>query len=346
MKQNQTNKAVNSITKSLRLTFLLPFFFLVTFFGCNKTYLPFEKSNEDQKSSQTVINAEGQFEMTIKSNHVTDFLRDGTRMMQIGKYMYSFGGWANPPEESYHDIYRSKDLITWEKRPDAPWHGRHVFGVAKLAEAVYVIGGDNLHSQFDVWKTFDGENWTQLADNILGNRIYYGCSAHNGYLYIVGGSGYSDVWRSTDGSNWAKIADNISFLNGENFSGSLVSFKGKLWMVCGGGSGGGTGTARKSVWSSADGITWMQEPDFAGTPRYYTDVCVWDNKLWVVGGYSDEESNIKSIWYMDKKGKWTELQTPADYLGRHATGVASFYNQLVITCGSYNNDCWAIEKVN
>ena len=116
-------------------------------------------------------------------------------------------------------------------------------------------------------------------------------------------------------------------------------------MVCGGGSGGGTGIARKEVWSSTDGRVWKQETNFGGTERYYTDVCVWDNKLWVVGGYSSEESNIKSIWYMKPNGTWHEYQTPADYIGRHATAVAVYNNSLVITCGNYNNDCWVIEKM-
>lgn len=286
-----------------------------------------------------------EYRMTQRSNAVTDFNRDGSRMMQIGQYAYSFGGWS-VPEESYNDVYRSgDDLKVWERLPNAPWHGRHVFGIAKLASFTYIVGGDNLHDTFDVWRTADGERWTSLSTNILGNRIYYGCTAHNGYIYVVGGSGYSDVWRSRDGITWNQVSDNIEFLKGENFAGSLASFNGKLWMVCGGGSGGGTGTARKSVWSSADGVKWKQEKDFEGTARYYTDVCVWDNKLWVVGGYSDAESNIRSIWFMKTDGSWNVYQTPANYIGRHATGVTVYNNQLVITCGNYNNDCWVIQKV-
>jgi hypothetical protein len=287
-----------------------------------------------------------QFEMTKRSDHVTDFLRDGTRSMQIGNYLYSFGGW-HMPDESFNDVYRSTDDLTqWEKRADAPWHGRHVYGIAQMNGYTYVMGGDNLQMDFDVWRTQDGETWTQLADHILSDRIYYGCCAHNGYLYVVGGSGFSDVWRSADGIQWTKVADNISFLNGENFAGSLISYNGRMYMVCGGGTGGGTGIARKTVWSSVDGVDWQQEADFGGTGRYYTDLAVWDNKLWVVGGYNVVESNVRSIWYMKRDGSWSELELPSDYIGRHATGVAVYNNKLAITCGSYNNDCWVIEKVN
>lgn len=282
------------------------------------------------------------FTMEFRSNAVTDFDRDGTRAMQIGNYLYSFGGW-HMPDESFSDVYRSGgDLSVWEKRPDAPWHGRHVYGIGKLNNYIYILGGDNLNGHFDVWRTSDGEQWTELASDILGNRILFGCCVHNDYLYVVGGAGFSDVWRSKDGIGWEKVADNIPFL-GENFAGSLTSFNGKLWMVCGGGSGLGPGEPRKTVWSSADGKAWKQEADFPGTPRYYNDVCVWDNKLWVIGGYGNY-GNERSIWYMKRDGSWTEFMPPVNYEGRHATGVAVYNDQLVITCGNYQNNCWVIKR--
>ncbi len=47
---------------------------------------------------------------------------------------------------------------------------------------------------------------------------------------------------------------------------------------------------------------------------------------------------------MKSDGSWTEFKTPDDFLGRHATAVAAYNNKIVITCGSYHNDCWVIEK--
>lgn len=286
-----------------------------------------------------------EYVMTQRSTAVTDFTRDGSRMMQIGRHVYSFGGWA-VPEESYNDVYRSSgNLTSWEKLPDAPWHGRHVYGIANMNGFTYIVGGDNLHNVFDVWRTSDGKKWRLLSTNILENRIYYGCTVHKGYIYIVGGSGYNDVWRSRDGITWEQVTDSVPFLKGECFAGSLASFNGRLWMICGGTNGYGQGEIRKEVWSSADGKEWKQEKDFGGSKRYYTDVCVWDNKLWVIGGYNFQEGNIRSIWYMKPDGNWKEYIAPNDYIGRHATAVALYNNSLVITCGNYNNDCWVIEKL-
>lgn len=287
-----------------------------------------------------------QYRMTLRSEQVTDGNRDGTRCMQIGNYFYSFGGWKDPPFDSYNDVYRSTgNLAEWERQPEAPWHGRHVFGIARIEDSTYVVGGDPFHTDFDVWRTTDGQNWTKLSSNLLGNRVLYGCTAHNGYIYVVGGKGYSDVWRSANGADWELVTDNLPFLNNENFAGSLISFRGRLWMVCGGGDGWGGGTPRKEVWSSADGRQWRRENDFAGSARYYTDLCVWDNKLWVVGGYNYTEGNVQSIWYMKPDGTWHQFDVPQNYVGRHATGVGVYNNQLAITCGNYQNNCWVIEKV-
>ena len=287
-----------------------------------------------------------EYRMTLRSTSVTDFDRDGNRSMQIGKYLYSFGGWR-VPEESFNDIYRSTgDLSVWEKLPNAPWHGRHIYGIGKIGDSTYIIGGDNLQPVFDVWRTTDGEEWTLLTQNVLGNRIFYGCTVHNGYIYVVGGAGYHDAWRSRNGIDWEQVTDNIPFLKGDNYAGSLASFNGRLWMVCGGGNGYSQGVASREVWSSIDGKEWKREKDFPGIGRQYTDVCVWDNKIWVIGGYNIWEGNVRPIWYIKPDGTWKEFAIPDNYVGRHATGVAVYNNQLAITCGNYQNNCWVIEKVN
>jgi N-acetylneuraminic acid mutarotase len=250
------------------------------------------------------------YTMSQRNTHVTDFIRDGSRMMQVNDYVYSFGGWTAVPEESYNDVYRSKDDLTqWEKRPDAPWHGRHVFGCVKMNNKIYVMGGDNLHGIFDVWSTDDGENWTMLSTNLFGNIMYYGAVAHNNALYVMGGVHTDKVWRSYDGITWTEIASGLDFLH-RNIAGSVISFNGRIWLVSGGGDGFSGGTADKLVYSSEDGIAWRREPDFPGIGVQYTDVTTWDNKLWVIGGYSIVYSNMRDIWYMDRKGKWTQYEAP------------------------------------
>lgn len=294
------------------------------------------------------------YEMTRRSTAVTDFVRDGSKLMQMGSYMYSFGGWTASPEESYNDVYRSHgDLSTWEKLPNAPWHGRHTFGIDKIGSTLYILGGDYIHNVFDVWKSTDGENFSEVANNLqttIGSRLLYGACSHNNKLFVLGGQsnlglgfGLNDVWSSLNGSTWTRLSSNETFL-GKNISGSVVSFNGKIWVIGGGYYDHPDPATRwtNDVFSSPDGINWVQQPEAPWAGRQYTDVCVWDNKLWMVGG--NNGPNLADIWYMKKDGTWVQFEVPEAYIGRHATAVGVYNNKLVITCGNYNNDCWVIEK--
>ena len=301
------------------------------------------------------------YRMTQRSTHVTDFVRDGSMNMQIGNFFYSFGGWTdNGGQVSYNDVYRSSgDLSTWEKMPDAPWHPRHVFGCVKKDGKVWVLGGDNLDTNWDLWNSEDGLSWTKINPSNpeqIGQRLFAGYCTHKignkEWLYIVGGYGFKDILRSLDGITWETVTTNVPALaspelpEGEGFSNAVASFNGNLYLICGGG-GMAWGPPRKTVFKSTDnGITWQQMPDFPGAPRRYTNVTVFDGKIWVVGGYNDNSvGNLPDVWYMTKNGTWYQFPTPPEYVGRHATGVEVYNNNLVITCGNYNNDCWVIEKI-
>lgn len=290
--------------------------------------------------------------MHMASDRVTDFERDGTKMMQIGEYLYSFGGWT--PGQSYSDVYRSSgDLSEWEKLADAPWFGRHVFGIGEINDKFFVYGGDIYsYPVLDCWSTLDGENWTEETSHIpFAWRMQFGSAWDSSAIYIIGGQkNYSipidittptDILRSTNGSDWERVGDGIPYF-ARVLSGAVVFYNGRLWVISGGVFGALVGS--REVYSSIDsGATWTRENDVPFSGRYYHDCIVWDNKLWVVGGYNTS-GNLKDIWYMDDQGNWNEFIPPQGYIGRHATGVAVYNDKLVIACGNMHNDCWIIEK--
>ena len=156
-------------------------------------------------------------------------------------------------------------------------------------------------------------------------------------------AGLTDVWSSGNGAVWIKIADNKDFL-GKNISGSVVSFNGKIWIIGGGYYGHPDSSVRWSnhVYSSPDGITWIREDDAPWVARQFADVCVWDNKLWMVGGHNGQ--NLADIWYMNKNGTWVQYTPSNLFTARHATAVAAYNDNLVISCGDLNNECWVIRK--
>jgi leucine-zipper-like transcriptional regulator 1 len=152
-----------------------------------------------------------------------------------------------------------------------------------------------------------------------------------------------DVWSSQNGLVWKKIADSLDFL-GKNITGNVTSFNGRIWVV-GGGYYRHPDTAIRwtnKIYSSADGANWRQEPDGPWKGRQYADVCVWDNRLWMIGGHRG--GNLAEIWYMNKNGEWIEYTPPNLFTARHASAVGLYNNKLVIACGDYNNECWVIEK--
>ena len=288
------------------------------------------------------------------SRWVTDFNRDGNKIIQMGDYLYCYGGWTSDPLQSYNDVYRSSgDLTIWERLPDAPWQPRHTYGIGKKDSTLFIFGGDVFSTVFDVWKTDDGANFTPVSqdlESVLGPRMLYGACVHNSKLYVLGGqsglgadSALTDVWMSTNGGLWRRIANDLPFL-GKNISGSVASYKGRIWVIGGGYYRSYDPDARytNSIYSSEDGRAWQREPDAPWKPRQYGDVCVWNNRLWMVAGYNEE--NLSDIWYMTEDGEWHQFDTPPEFEARHASGVAVYNDKLVVVCGNYHNDCWVIEK--
>lgn len=292
--------------------------------------------------------------MSRRSQWISDFNRDGSKLMQMGDYLYMYGGWTAEPLLSYSNVYRSSgDLSVWEKLPDAPWPGRHTFGIGKKDSAVFVFGGDHLQSTFDVWKSTDGVNFNLVNGDLsgsVGNRLLYGACVHNNKLFVLGGqltpelnTGIDDVWSSQDGVAWQRVSSGHDFL-AKNISGVVASFMGKIWVTGGGYYKHPDISVRWSndIYSSVDGNTWDKEPTPPWEGRAYADLCVWDDRLWMIGG--DRFGNLADIWYMKKGGSWVQYEAPGNYLARHATAVAVYNDKLVLACGNFHNDCWVIEK--
>ncbi len=298
----------------------------------------------------------GATEYSILRNATTvaAFRRDGTKTVQMGAYLYSYGGWIPEPNETFNDIYRGGgDLSRWDKVGNAPWFPRHTFGLGKIDSTVYVFGGDVLNDSFDVWKSGDGESFEivpQVEGQNPGRRVLYGSTVHHKELMVLGGQrtlelneGLDDVWSSPDGSSWKKLSSGNTFL-GKNITGSVASFNGEIWVVGGGYYKDPNSNVQWSneVYSSPDGIHWQRHPDAPWAGRQYADVCVWNNCLWMVGGAIGE--NLREIWLMRRDGSWEYVDPPAEFEPRHATALAVYNDQLVLTNGNLQNDCWVIKR--
>lgn len=306
------------------------------------------------------------YKMTKITDSVTDGNRDGSRTIQIGDFLYSFGGWkADPVSTSLNDVYRSSgDLSVWEKMPDAPWFGRHTFGLEKLSDKFYLFGGDAVDSAiFDMWITYDGISWyrVDVPIELAQNRVLYASCSDGAYIYIIGGYNSindfrtvtHDVWRY-DGNSFEKMGNGIAVFE-RNLSGAACCYNGKIYVISGGYyHKGGT----KEMYSSDDfGANWRREADIPFDGRQYHSTIVWDNKLWVIAGTDNtanaSNGNRNDIWYLETVGGrwnpqrniWTKFETPPEFKPRHAAAVAVYNDSVIISNGNYWNNAFKIEKI-
>ena len=120
----------------------------------------------------------------------------------------------------------------------------------------------------------------------------------------------------------------------------MVVFRNKLWIIGGAPSSGRpdqtpTG-ALNDVWSSPDGVSWMQDVKNAPwSPREAANAVVFDDKIWVFGGrgYSD-------IWSTSDGKNWKLVNSSPDFGLGEGSGFAVFDGKLWIYGGIGRNDVW------
>ena len=120
----------------------------------------------------------------------------------------------------------------------------------------------------------------------------------------------------------------------------------KLWVI-----GGYDGENKNDVWSSIDGVSWIQITSNAEfSKRQQHQVAVFDNKLWVVGGREGLSGDIKNdIWSSINGITWNRVTDNAGILARTGHEVMTFDNKLwIIRAGggvwsSSNGITWKVE---
>jgi hypothetical protein len=295
--------------------------------------------------------------------------RDGAGLVYFKGFLFLMGGWNNTApfhgNTTTNEVWTSVDGVTWslllddvvnppQTGGDARWRRRHTCGWLTHIEAgneyLYVIGGDPFDNVYyspypgDVWRSRNGVHWERVADGCpwIG-RVFHMSASFQGRLYVLGGqtdwtdktTALQEVWESTDaGLTWHKLTNASWSKRGLVFN--PVVFAGKLWVI-----GGGTYDANpvlrdfyNDVWSW-DGTTWTQVLADGVAPwakRQYHTVKVFDDKLWVINGYT-ATGNVKDVWSSPDGVTWTE-QTIAPWDAGHADGFAVVPDGIVHATGN------------
>jgi hypothetical protein len=197
-----------------------------------------------------------------------------------------------------------------------------------------------------------------LASDVpWGPRALHYTVAFDGKIWVMGGQTmpafapsdevfYRDVWNSSDGIEWQRLEPVEPYWSARGMIGGTAVLGGRIWIL-----GGGTYDTphtpdrrfHNDVWSSSDGVHWechVQHAPWAA--RQYHDVAVYDERLWVLEGYSG--TNRSDVWHSADGVHWHEVPaTPWE--PRHAASVFVFDDALWIVAGNnMESDVWKLVR--
>lgn len=222
---------------------------------------------------------------------------------------------------------------------------------------LWLVGGHSKDGdKNDVWWSSDGVKWTLATANAdFSPRIGHQLVAYNNRLWVIGGLAgkeyKNDVWSSRDGIHWVLQTAAAAFAPRSTHQ--AVAYKNRLWVIAGrlgeikNKDGQLTGLSN-DVWSSLDGITWTQQTASAKfLPRLGHQVAVFNNKLWLVGGFNLSEDG--DVWSSQDGGNWVQETAKAEFGFRNFSSLAVHNNQLWVVAGHtldaagnrYTNDVWS-----
>jgi len=280
--------------------------------------------------------------------------RQGHTSVVYDNKMWVFGGYNGYGYRN--DVWYSTDGVVWTQATEsADFIARAGHTSVVYDNKMWVIGGYYFSSGYiylnDVWYSLDGVIWIQAtASPTFSSRYSHTSVVYNDKMWVIGGEDNSyyryrnDVWCSSDGVVWT---DNIksATLTGRNNHTSLV-YNNKMWVIAGY-KYDNDNIYMNDVWYSSDGIVWTQA--IASTAfsarRSHTSV-VYDNKMWVIGGYTYSGGPVymNDVWYSTDGVNWIQATAFDTFPARYSHTSVVYDNKMWViggySKGFYRNDAW------
>ena len=206
---------------------------------------------------------------------------------------------------------------------EAPWKHSDLPMTVVFNDRMWLMGGwyngrlPGHSASNEVWSSSDGLTWEQATDHAgWSPRLAAGAVAFKGRLWVLGGtedyyfgddkSLKNDVWSSADGKEWKREVANAPW--SPRAYHAAVVHDGKIWVL-GGGNYVPRYHALNDVWCSSDGTHWEQVTEHAPwAPRIWFSAVVYRDRMWVLGGWSNNPSkNWGDVWYSQDGKDWTKL---------------------------------------
>jgi hypothetical protein len=288
--------------------------------------------------------------------------RDSQGEVVFRDRIWLLGGWFNSESPPPRDVWSSADGKSWQQISDvAPWRHSDLPMTTVFDGKMWIMGGwrngrlPDASGSNEVWSSSDGVEWQQTAAHAdWSPRLGAGTVVFRNKMWILGGSEQyyygdarslkNDVWSSSDGRKWTQVVAAAPWAP-RAFHQAIV-LNNKIYVM-GGGNYSPSYTAYNDVWSSEDGLHWDQVTAAASwAPRIWFSSVVYRDRMWVLGGWSNDPSrNWGDVWYSVDGKQWTELKTRTRWKERHEHSAYVFDDKIWIVGGMVwplVNDVWSI----
>lgn len=277
--------------------------------------------------------------------------------------LWIFGGWLDSYAAPPRDVWSSADGKTWQLvQETAPWKHSDLAMSIVFDDKMWFMGGwyngrlEGHSASNQVWSSTDGAHWNQVTASAGWTpRIAAAIVEFQGKMWLLGGtenyyfgdnrSLKNDVWYSSDGQDWKQATPDAGW--SPRAYHQAVVLNDRIY-VFGGGNYVPEYHATNDVWSSADGVHWQQETDAAPWhPRLWFSSVVYRDRMWVLGGWSNNPStNWGDVWYSQDGKTWTELKSEVIWKARHELSAFVFQDKLWIAGGHarpLSSEVWSLE---
>jgi len=212
--------------------------------------------------------------------------------------MWILGGW---PDSIGRFTWYSIDGRNWIRVPNpVPWSEIWNHTCVVFDNKIWVF-----HCFYGVWYSTDGHNWICVAETSPASlRVLYSLVVFKNKMWLMGGwiqpqgepgRDVNDVWYSFDGINWHCVTETAPWRPREGHT--AIVRNDTLWLMGGLLDLPETDTFFNDVWYTTDGENWILADDRAEwSGRYKHASVVYDNRLWVLGGRT-ENGYTSDVWY-------------------------------------------------
>ena len=172
-----------------------------------------------------------------------------------------------------------------------------------------------------------------------------GCRGRSTPLKWILQSLKNDVWSSSDGKHWELATSSAGWAPRAYHQ--AVVLNGKIYVL-GGGNYVPEYHARNDVWCSEDGVHWTEVTESAAWhPRLWFSSVAYRDRLWVLGGWSNNPSkNWGDVWYSSDGKRWRQFRSDVTWKARHEHSAFVFRDKIWVAGGHarpLSSEVWSLE---